>query len=99
MRAAETGRPVLQASVSGISAVVDASGDVLETSRLFHNGTISTDVTTMTGETPYVRFGEWILWGSALVLVVAAVAGRRRLLRNGAAPRRIDAASTGRGRA
>ena len=99
MRAAETGRPVLQASVSGISAVIDASGDVLETSPLFRNGTISTVVTTMTGETPYVRFGEWALWGSALALVVAAVVGRRRLLRTAAAPRRIPASSTERGSA
>jgi apolipoprotein N-acyltransferase len=94
MRAAETGRPVLQASVSGISGVIDASGDVLETSRLFRNGTISTVVITMTGETPYVRFGDWVVWGSAVALVIAAVMGRRRLLRVAAGPRRIAAAPT-----
>jgi apolipoprotein N-acyltransferase len=99
MRAAETGRPVLQASVSGISGVIDASGDVLETSRLFHNRTLSAVVTTMTGETPYVRFGDWVVWGSAVALVVAAVVGRRRLLRVEPADRRLVAASTGRGSA
>jgi apolipoprotein N-acyltransferase len=78
MRAAETGRPVLQASVSGISGVIDADGDVLETSALFRNRTISSVVTTMSGETPYVRFGDWVMWCSAIALFAAAIAGRRR---------------------
>ena len=87
MRAAETGRPVLQASVSGISAVDRRlGGRPRDQPRCSDNGTISTVVTTMTGETPYVRFGDWVLSGSALALVVAAVVGRRRLLRTAAVP-------------
>ena len=37
MRAAETGRPVLHASISGITGVIDADGDVHDTSELFVN--------------------------------------------------------------
>jgi apolipoprotein N-acyltransferase len=34
-------------------------------------------VTTTSGETPYVRYGEWVVWGSVACLVGAvAVAGR-----------------------
>jgi apolipoprotein N-acyltransferase len=97
MRAAETARPVLQASVSGISGVIDADGDILETSELFHNRVISTVVTTATGETPYVRFGDWVVWGSALALLVSAVVGRRRHVQAG--PRRLAEAAVERGKA
>ena len=78
MRAAETARPVLQASVSGISAVIDASGDVHDTTGLFRKAIVSGTVATTTGETPYVRLGDWVVLLSALALVVtAAVAARR----------------------
>lgn len=85
MRAAETGRPVLHAAVSGITGVVDASGRVVETNPLFHNALVTGEVTTMTGETPYVRYGDWAVWGSLLVVAGAVIAGltRRRLLRRG----------------
>jgi apolipoprotein N-acyltransferase len=78
MRAAETGRPFLQASISGISAVIDADGDVRNTTRLFRRSVVSDTVTTTTGETPYVRFGEWVVVASALLLIGAAVASRVR---------------------
>jgi apolipoprotein N-acyltransferase len=78
MRAAETGRPLLQASISGITAVFDASGHRLRHTSLFRNTVVTGTVTTTTGQTPYVRFGDWTVWGSALVLLGAvAVAGRR----------------------
>jgi apolipoprotein N-acyltransferase len=72
MRAAETARPVLQASVSGISGVIDASGNVHDTTDLFRKAIVRGTVTTMTGETPYVRFGDWIVFLSALGVLVAA---------------------------
>ena len=78
MRAAETGRPFLQASISGISAVIDADGDVRDTTKLFQQTIVSDTVTTTTGETPYVRFGEWAVAASALLLLGAAVASRVR---------------------
>ncbi|GIU87782.1 MAG: apolipoprotein N-acyltransferase [Acidimicrobiia bacterium] len=80
MRAAETGRPLVQAAISGISAFVDADGDVHATTDLFERTTLEATVTPHTGETLYVRFGEWVLWGSVAGLVAAAAArliGRR----------------------
>lgn len=77
MRAAETGRPVIQAAISGISAIIDAHGHVLERTRLFDRTIVTTTVTTTRGETPYVRFGDWAIVacmiGVALASVSAAV--------------------------
>ena len=78
MRAAETGRPFVQASISGISAVIDADGNVRDTTKLFHQAVVSDTVTTTTGETPYVRFGEWVVVVSAVLLLGAAIASRLR---------------------
>jgi apolipoprotein N-acyltransferase len=78
MRSAETGRPFLQASISGISAVVDAGGDVRNTTELFHRSVVSDTVTTTSGITPYVRLGEWVVVASALLLIGAAVVSRVR---------------------
>jgi apolipoprotein N-acyltransferase len=78
MRAAETGRPVLHAALSGITAVIDADGRVRHSTSLFTSALTTGTVTTTTGETPFVRFGEWVLVGSALALLGAAVAASRR---------------------
>jgi apolipoprotein N-acyltransferase len=78
MRAAETARPVLHAAVSGITGVIDASGRVVKTNPLFHNAVVEGRITTMTGETPYVRYGEWVVWGSGLLLVGAVITGVTR---------------------
>jgi apolipoprotein N-acyltransferase len=72
LRAAETGRPVLHAAISGESAVIDSSGRVLAHTRLFTKALVTGTITTTTGETPYVRFGEWVLAGSVLTLLLAA---------------------------
>lgn len=85
MRAAETARPVLHAAVSGITGVIDASGRVVQTNPLFHNAVVEGRITAMTGETPYVRYGEWVVWGSGLLLmgaVITAVTRRTLAVRN-----------------
>jgi apolipoprotein N-acyltransferase len=78
MRAAETGRPVLQASVSGISAVIDPDGSVHQTTKLFEPAIVRATIPTTTGETLYVRFGDWLVFGCALALVVVTVIAVRR---------------------
>jgi len=78
MRAAETGRPVVQASISGISGRIDARGDVSHTTELFENEVVTSEVVTTTGQTPYVRYGDWVIWANALALVASAAYGRWR---------------------
>jgi apolipoprotein N-acyltransferase len=75
MRAAETGRPVLHASISGISGFVDADGDIHGTTELFERTVVTGTVTTMTGQTPFVRYGEWVLWTCLLALGAAVSIG------------------------
>jgi apolipoprotein N-acyltransferase len=85
MRAAETARPVLQASVSGISAVIDPDGTVRDTTGLFEKAIVSTRIATTAGETPFVRFGDWIVWLSLITLAGATVAALLRVRRRGSA--------------
>jgi apolipoprotein N-acyltransferase len=77
-RAAETGRPLLQAAISGISAVVDHTGAVRSRTRLFEPTVLIGEVATYRGRTPYTKVGEWVVAVSALLVGGAlAVAGRR----------------------
>ena len=75
MRAAETGRPVLQASVSGISAVIDPDGSLHHETGLFESRIVTASVPTSTGETLYVRFGDWVVLLSAIAMLVVTVRG------------------------
>ena len=69
---------MLHAAISGETAVIDANGRVVQHTPLFRKAVVTGAVTTTTGETPYVRFGEWVLAGSVVTLLLAAayVAGR-----------------------
>ena len=79
MRAAETGRPVVQAAISGITAVIDADGVVHDRTHLFDRTVVQTTVEATSGETPYVRYGEWVTeLAIAAVAVAAGLATVRR---------------------
>ncbi|MFJ2960423.1 apolipoprotein N-acyltransferase [Streptomyces sp. NPDC087270] len=74
LRAAETWRPMVHATLTGISAVYGPGGAPVghwvgtgsSTSTVY-------DVPTATGTSPYVRFGDWVPH-LALLLVLAAAA-------------------------
>ena len=83
LRAAETGRPLLQAAISGISAVVDHTGRVRSQTRLFEPTVLVGEVETYRGRTPYTVVGEWVPPASAVLLAGWLVA--RRLRRQGRA--------------
>jgi len=78
MRAAETGRPVLHAAISGISAVIEPDGSVRERTALFEKTITDGTIATTTGTTPYVRFGDWVLAACLLGVLVTAVVAQRR---------------------
>jgi apolipoprotein N-acyltransferase len=77
-RAAETGRPLLQAAISGITAVVDHTGRVAAETGLFEPTVLVGEVMTYQGSTPYTVTGEWVVVASAVLLAVALANGRRR---------------------
>jgi apolipoprotein N-acyltransferase len=85
MRAAETGRAVLQASVSGISAVIDPGGRVHDATKLFDSAIVDTTVPTSSGDTLYVRFGDWVVLLCAAAMVVVTALAVWRPLRSRAA--------------
>jgi len=58
MRARETGRPMLRATNTGISAIIDHSGHIVQQSPQFEVAVVTGPVTPMQGTTPYVRMGN-----------------------------------------
>jgi apolipoprotein N-acyltransferase len=81
MRAAETGRPVVQAAISGITAVIDADGVVRDRTHLFDPTVVQTTVAATGGETPYVRYGEWATLVSLAGVASALALGLVRTVR------------------
>ncbi|MFD4985013.1 apolipoprotein N-acyltransferase [Streptomyces sp. NPDC058374] len=80
VRAAESGRPVVHATLTGVSAVFDASGrpvgprlgTELSTTGLYR-------VHPAAGSTAYVRFGDWAVYAAVgwLVVLGGVAVGRR----------------------
>lgn len=58
MRAIETGRPMLRATNTGMTASIDARGRVLGRLDPMTEGVLTTDVTAHQGLTPFVRAGN-----------------------------------------
>lgn len=67
VRAVETGRYLVRAANTGISAVVDPYGRVQVKSPLFETGTYVGEVRWLDGITPYVRLGDSLAWACMLV--------------------------------
>ncbi|WP_217143603.1 apolipoprotein N-acyltransferase [Streptomyces sp. AC627_RSS907] len=100
LRAAETGRPMVHATLTGVSAVYDANGARVgswlgtdaSTSRVY-------EVPLTHGSTPYVRYGDWTV--HAALLVLAAWAGTEAVravrIRRSAPPPRVPPARTAHG--
>lgn len=77
MRALETGRPMLRATNTGISALIDHQGRVGRTLSQFEQGVLRGGVQMRTGATPFVRFGYApVLLLCVLALLAAAVSTR-----------------------
>ena len=75
MRAIETGRFLLRATNTGITAIVDPMGEVVARSLQFERNTLTAMVQPRTGSTPYVRWGDTppiVLAFALLTMCIAA---------------------------
>jgi apolipoprotein N-acyltransferase len=85
IRAAETGRPVVHATLTGTSAAFDPSGRRLAWVSTESRGSYVVEVPLSTVLTPYVRYGDWFPRACAVGTVLWWVAaGRRRRFQNSA---------------
>jgi len=78
LRAIEEGLPVVRATPTGISAVIDADGRILESIPMHRAGRIDTLIPRPHAATPFARYGNALSVGFALLLLALAIAFRRR---------------------
>ena len=89
VRAVESGRPVLQAALSGTSAAFDARGRRLAWAPGDWRGAAVVELPRSAERTPYVRAGDVVPLACGLALVAGAVvAARGRRLSRGGSGRR-----------
>lgn len=82
MRTLETGRPMLRATNTGVTASIDHRGRVLAELPPYTQAALDVEVRGTGGLTPYVRFGNAIAAViAASMLAGAGLIGRRRKLR------------------
>ncbi len=81
-RALESGRFMLRSTNTGITAVIDPLGTVIQQGPQFKAVVVSATVQPRQGATPWVRFGNGpVLTVSILLLLVAAAPIRRLVIR------------------
>jgi apolipoprotein N-acyltransferase len=78
-RAVENGKYLVRAANTGISAVVDPRGRVLEEAPLFESAALVRDVPIVPGQTFYSRHGDVFAWGCLVAAVLLTLqSGFRR---------------------
>ncbi|MBT8420912.1 MAG: apolipoprotein N-acyltransferase, partial [Gammaproteobacteria bacterium] len=71
LRARESGRYLLRATNTGISALIDPKGHVIARVPQFQASVLAGTVTGMVGATPYIRYGDWVIVLLALAALIA----------------------------
>jgi len=78
LRAVEQGLPLLRAANTGVSAVIDAHGQIVESLPLGESGYLTAPLPVALPETLYARTGDWPVLLVVAGGLAALVAARRR---------------------
>ena len=78
LRSIETGLPALRATNTGITSVLGPDGKVLKMLPEFTQATLSTQVQTYSGKTPYVIWGNLPILGISCLLLLWGLIRHRR---------------------
>lgn len=83
MRALELGKYMLRGTNTGITAIIDHKGGVVDQLPQFIEGVLQGQILKTQGSTPYSYYGYWpILGGSALIVLGTAIYSRRKKIIN-----------------
>jgi apolipoprotein N-acyltransferase len=78
MRAVETGRPMLRATNTGMTAVIGADGTIPAILPAFTQGVLHSEIRAHQGMTPYARYGNLVFLLLVGVCVLVSRQPRRR---------------------
>lgn len=78
LRAIEQGLPMVRAANTGISAMIDAKGRIVDQIPLGATGAIDVPLPPALPATPYARWGEWPFGSVLILLTFGFYAGRRQ---------------------
>lgn len=78
VRARETGRSMLRATNTGISAIIDHHGRVVAQSPQFEQYVVRGEIVPRTGATPFVKFGHWPVVVFTVLCLLFARIGKRK---------------------
>lgn len=83
MRALELGRPLLRATNNGITAAVNAKGEIIDSLPQFSRNVLNITLSPTSGLTPYARIGNKGIWLITLLFgLYAIVVSRKRVTSN-----------------
>lgn len=78
MRALETGRWVIRATNNGISGFIDPQGQIRSQAPRYTQATVTSEIETRTGLTPFQQFGSTPVLGLAALFALAGLVGGKR---------------------
>ncbi|MCE3239701.1 MAG: lnt [Deltaproteobacteria bacterium] len=61
-RAIETRRSLLRVTNTGVTSLINAKGELVQSLPMFVPKLLKAEVDILTGETYYVRYGDWFAW-------------------------------------
>jgi len=78
MRALETGRYMIRSTNTGVTSLIGPHGEVIKQLPQFEQGILQGEVQPLSGSTPYVRWGDWLIISlCTLLLAFFAVRGKK----------------------
>jgi apolipoprotein N-acyltransferase len=78
MRARELSRPMIRSANSGPSLFIDERGALLSATAQFETAILSKQVQPHTGDTPFKRYGNWVIVLSILITLCMGLIQRKR---------------------
>jgi apolipoprotein N-acyltransferase len=79
-RAIETRRSLLRVTNTGVTSLVNAKGELVQSLPMFTAAVMKSELEILDSETYYVRFGDWFAWGMTIFAAALLLFNLRKAL-------------------